>query len=407
MRTRTSVVVGIVLFHAYASALAAAQTAPTCSWTDNPIVAGQTPIKAEHVNEIRACLDSILANWPVTTPPPPPPEGSCTDNLGLVSGTVTRSGFFESGCPSAHLGDKFARYYTFMLTQESSLTIDLTSSLVDTYLILRNGAGTGIELVAEDDDSAGGTNARITGTFGAGTYTIEATTLLTGVSGSFMLTLSTSIAGGARQVTLSDVQWDHESTLYAVSGTITNTGIETIRGWTTWVRFHRADASLISEERDFSSSRTLLPGDRTQFRISFIRGETHGRAYYQVSIVGREGPLSCIGCETQHQPPPPQPCGIPFDEALATAKQCSNGLWTASGSVQLFIGCGERSEQEALDLVTADWQDGFFLELIGTADFDLLDGRTSVGRRLWRAGYTLRASDNDMRDLISNISCTP
>ena len=42
---------------------------PTCSWTDNPIVSGQTPIKAEHINEIRACLDAILANWPGTTDP--------------------------------------------------------------------------------------------------------------------------------------------------------------------------------------------------------------------------------------------------------------------------------------------------------------------------------------------------
>lgn len=42
---------------------------PTCSWTDHPIVSGQTPIKAEHINELRACLDAILANWPGTTNP--------------------------------------------------------------------------------------------------------------------------------------------------------------------------------------------------------------------------------------------------------------------------------------------------------------------------------------------------
>ena len=49
-----------------------AQTAPvTCSWTDVPIVAGQTLLKAEHINEIRACLDAILANWPNGDPTPP------------------------------------------------------------------------------------------------------------------------------------------------------------------------------------------------------------------------------------------------------------------------------------------------------------------------------------------------
>ena len=46
-------------------AVAHAQTAPfSCPWTDFPIVAGQTPIKAEHINEIRACLDVIIRNWP-------------------------------------------------------------------------------------------------------------------------------------------------------------------------------------------------------------------------------------------------------------------------------------------------------------------------------------------------------
>lgn len=33
----------------------------TCTWTDNPIIAGQTAIKAEHINEIRECIDRILA----------------------------------------------------------------------------------------------------------------------------------------------------------------------------------------------------------------------------------------------------------------------------------------------------------------------------------------------------------
>ena len=35
-------------------------------------MAGQTPIKAQHLNEIRGCLDSILANWPGMVEPPRP-----------------------------------------------------------------------------------------------------------------------------------------------------------------------------------------------------------------------------------------------------------------------------------------------------------------------------------------------
>lgn len=48
----------------------------TCTWTDNPIRAGQTPIKAEHINEIRACIDRILGGGVTPPPPPPPPPGT-------------------------------------------------------------------------------------------------------------------------------------------------------------------------------------------------------------------------------------------------------------------------------------------------------------------------------------------
>ena len=42
----------------------------SCTWTDNPIVSGETPIKAAHINEIRACIDQIL-NGGGTQPEPP------------------------------------------------------------------------------------------------------------------------------------------------------------------------------------------------------------------------------------------------------------------------------------------------------------------------------------------------
>ena len=58
---------------------------PTCTWTDNPIVAGQTPIKAQHLNEIRTCLDAVLANWPVGPPPPPPPPPPGSADFTLLN----------------------------------------------------------------------------------------------------------------------------------------------------------------------------------------------------------------------------------------------------------------------------------------------------------------------------------
>ena len=111
---------------------------------------------------------------------PGTPAAGCTNDLGPVSGTVTRTGSWDGSCPSAHYEGKYARYYSFGLSQGAEVTIDLTSSSVDTWLALRNGSGTGSGLVESDDDDGGGTNARITRTLAAGTYTIEATTYRAG-----------------------------------------------------------------------------------------------------------------------------------------------------------------------------------------------------------------------------------
>lgn len=61
-----------------------AQEPVSCGpWTDNPIVAGSTSLKAQHLNEIRACLDLLVRILNVAPPPPPPPSGniSLTDVL--------------------------------------------------------------------------------------------------------------------------------------------------------------------------------------------------------------------------------------------------------------------------------------------------------------------------------------
>ena len=68
-----AIVVGLVLL---AASQADAQV--TCNWTDNPIVAGQTPIKAEHINELRACIEGILGGGGGTIPPVDPPVDTGT-----------------------------------------------------------------------------------------------------------------------------------------------------------------------------------------------------------------------------------------------------------------------------------------------------------------------------------------
>ena len=64
MRTQFAVVAACA---AIVAGVVPAEAQVTCSWTDNPIVAGETPIKAAHINDIRACIDRILAGG--TVPP--------------------------------------------------------------------------------------------------------------------------------------------------------------------------------------------------------------------------------------------------------------------------------------------------------------------------------------------------
>ena len=65
-----------------------AQAELTCrAWTDNPIVSGATPLRAQHINEIRACLERIIEHLSVT---PADPRGDIT-----VSEVLRSSGSYS------------------------------------------------------------------------------------------------------------------------------------------------------------------------------------------------------------------------------------------------------------------------------------------------------------------------
>ena len=65
-------------------------------------------------------------------------DNECADELGALAGAATRNGTWASDCESSVSGRGYARYYSFSLSVETAVTIDLTSS-VDTYLYLRQG----------------------------------------------------------------------------------------------------------------------------------------------------------------------------------------------------------------------------------------------------------------------------
>jgi hypothetical protein len=62
-----------ILVIAAVLAVPLASTAQTCpaNWTDHPAVAGETPIRAAHINEIRECLTLIMHRLGLVPPPPP------------------------------------------------------------------------------------------------------------------------------------------------------------------------------------------------------------------------------------------------------------------------------------------------------------------------------------------------
>ena len=106
-----------------------------------------------------------------------------------ITGSV--EGTWSEGCPSSVDARGYARYYSFTMSSEAEVTIDLTST-VDTYLYLRSGEARSGPTVegGEDDDGGEGYNSQIVLTLPAGTYTIEATTYAEGQIGNFTLTVS-------------------------------------------------------------------------------------------------------------------------------------------------------------------------------------------------------------------------
>ena len=139
------------------------------------------------------CDDTQPDPEPAPEPPGPTPESpECVKSL---PDEMTVNGAWNTDCtsrvsPPGGSGDRYARFYTFTIDAESDVTIDL-SSVEDTFLYLREGAGRDGNVLHQNDDIiSGNTNSQIQQALSAGTYTIEATTYYAGVTGEFTLTVS-------------------------------------------------------------------------------------------------------------------------------------------------------------------------------------------------------------------------
>ena len=153
----------------------------------------------------RQAVRSTVAKPPQTPQPPriPQKESGRTRRVRtrqIDLGSKSR-GRLTNSQNSVHRSGSYARYFTFTLNSETSVTIDLESSQFDAYLYLYDEDG---RLSREDDDSGSGTSARIQESLLPGRYVIEATSRESGETGSFNLTLSELSTSATKRGRLTD-----------------------------------------------------------------------------------------------------------------------------------------------------------------------------------------------------------
>jgi cytolysin (calcineurin-like family phosphatase) len=106
--------------------------------------------------------------------------------------------------------------FRLIVTQTATVTVDLSSSAADAYLYLLTADGSVV--LAEDDNSGGGTNSRINTTLAVGRYLLVAATAGVGAHGNFTISTDT---GSLKSCFLaySDASYAGSSTLFCDGGT--------------------------------------------------------------------------------------------------------------------------------------------------------------------------------------------
>ena len=133
---------------------------------------------------------------PTATPAPTPtptPANPCVAPLRFTPGFGGSNAVVQeawgSDCASTHRAGSYARFYTFTLSEETAIRIDLVGSGgEDAYLFLLDGAGTDGAVNAENNDRLpNDPHSLIQKTLPAGAYTVEATTNQRARTGNFFL----------------------------------------------------------------------------------------------------------------------------------------------------------------------------------------------------------------------------
>lgn len=112
----------------------------------------------------------------------------CTTGLRLVPDEPVRASLQTGDCDFSEDDDTFVDLWFFDLTQQTAVTLEMTAPQLNAYLFLYDDA---VTLVADDDNSAGGTDARVTATLEAGRYWVLANHWPDVSTGVYTITLST------------------------------------------------------------------------------------------------------------------------------------------------------------------------------------------------------------------------
>ena len=172
---------------------------------------------------------------------------SCLTQLKPSPGTpLVADGTWTRNCDSENRSGSKAKFYSFTLAQMADVQVDLIAARsYDPYLFLLEGSGTaGSEIASDDNGGPLNRDSRITTRLLPGTYTIEATTYRSRITGDFRIKVTVTPMAAKRVATTTvkfgqsltqpkGLAWDG-STLYMVDdGTdalykvATSTGVAT------------------------------------------------------------------------------------------------------------------------------------------------------------------------------------
>ena len=160
---------------------------------------GSLPATGTYIIYANTALGNQLGNYSITLNF----SGSTCPSTPITLGQ-TINGTLAAGDCRLPFDGSFFDAYTFSGTAGQQIAIAETSGDFDAFLILLSPTGTAI---AGDDNSAGGTNARIPGPTGGfslpstGTYTILANAFNASMSGNYAVTLSQANVAASIQLT--------------------------------------------------------------------------------------------------------------------------------------------------------------------------------------------------------------